>query len=158
MLPIIHKGFISETERHDCLAWALDQRLFLRKNGTGRQFLQMDRLSYVPAGYAVIGERIKAMLPGAIQEPILRDYLSIIDTGGQIHPHCDPAIPGYDHWRANVFLSLPDSGGMPVVEGQSYPVAPGDMLMFTPNQHKHWSESVGAGKRIILSYGFLKEQ
>lgn len=157
MLPQILPEFISEPERQFLLEWAYSMRPFLKSNGPGRHYCQLDLLPYVPELChqlrAVVADALG--LKGAVIEPIFRSYLSIIAPGGQIHPHTDRAAPGCRHLRCNLFLELPASGGLPVVDEAAYAVAARSLLYFTPDRHVHWCEKVGPGARVILSYGYL---
>lgn len=162
MLPRIIENFITEDERQQMLEFALKQRQFLRPNGDGRGFRQLDLLPQIPPLYWEIRQRVVDMLgvENPLQElktpaPRYRSYLSIIDTGAKIHNHLDISPKGFQYLRCNVFLSLPKTGGLPIVEHQVYPLRQGDLLYFTPDKHLHWCEPVGEGVRVVVSYGFL---
>lgn len=157
MLPQIIDDFISEEERQALLPWTQATKPYLMPNGHGRQFKQLYLIGEVPELCRVIRERIIHLLglQDAPEEPRFRSYLSIIDPGGYLHPHTDKVNPGYDHLRCNVFLSLPQVGGLPIVQDVTYPVKERSLLYFTPNRHLHWSEKAMDGQRTTLSYGFL---
>lgn len=157
MRPQIISQFITADERWELIAWAHTMRPYLHPNGPARYFKRLSMLRHVPVLCMAIRGRIARTLAldEAQLEPRFENYLSTIEPGGAIHPHRDAAPDGFEHWRCNLFLQLPETGGYPVVEGNVYPVKEQDLLYFTPDQHTHWCEPVGPGKRIIVSYGFL---
>jgi hypothetical protein len=73
-----------------------------------------------------------------------------------VHEHIDRATADTRHLRCNLFLQLPDEGGLPIIEGQLFVVSERSVLAFFSNEKMHASQSVGSSKwRIILSFGYL---
>ncbi len=154
----IWNDFISEEERQHLLAWGLRMRPHLKANHAHRQFRQTDALPELPQLYTEVRLRLERLLGlgGAEREPLFGWYLSLIDQGGAVHSHLDPTRPGRRHLRCNLFLQVPGSGGMPIVEGRVQQVRNGDLLAFFPSERRHCSETVEDGRvRAICSFGYL---
>lgn len=157
---IIFPSIATELERRELLSWALEVRpeLNLNPKGPYRAFRNVQELSRVADAHVSIGKRLTAALglPKNIRpEAKLGWYLSIIQEGGNVHPHRDGAPFGNRHLRCNLFVQLPHAGGLPVVGGKRCEVAECDMLAFFPSEQEHYSDLVGGAKeRIICSYGF----
>jgi hypothetical protein len=83
-------------------------------------------------------------------------YLSSTATGDYIKEHMDGAPPGMFHLRCNLFVQAPVSGGVPVIEGQPYPIESRTLLGFFPSVLKHSCTPVeGPHRRIVCSYGYV---
>ena len=146
-------------EQKTIIEWANLNYHRFQKNGPGRQFCQFRELPDVPECVYTIRERIvqREKLHGVMQEPLLTDYIGYIQDGGQIHPHIDPNRGDLIHTRFNVFVQLPEKGGMPVYNDETIQVKEHSYIICCAGLHKHYCEKVeGSKARIILSYGFLK--
>ena len=95
-----------------------------------------------------------------IDDSTYGDYIGYITSGGKIHYHNDPTIPGYDHIRFNLFLSVPIKGGFPIYNGITIPVIVGDYVRCNSSKEYHECEMVeGKIPRIVISYGiYLKNE
>jgi hypothetical protein len=94
-----------------------------------------------------------------IDDSTYGDYIGHITNGGKIHKHNDPTIPGYDHVRFNLFLSIPKKGGFPIYDGVTIPVSVGDYVRCNSSKYYHECEIVeGDIPRIVISYGIYLKQ
>jgi hypothetical protein len=146
-------------EQKTIIEWANLNYHRFKKNGTGRQYRKFRELPDVPECVYTIRERIvqREKLYGVMQEPLLTDYIGYIQDGGQIHPHIDPNRGDLIHTRFNVFVQLPQKGGMPIYNDETIQVRERTYIICYAGLHKHYCEKVeGSKARIILSYGFLK--
>jgi len=79
-------------------------------------------------------------------------YLLYMPTGSKVPPHTDP-VTDRDHYRVNVILRQPESGGEflgnAIIKGQR-------LIYFRPDQVKHEVREVKEGYRLVLSVGWLK--
>jgi len=145
-------------EQQTIIEWANANYHRFQKNGPGRQFRQFHELPDIPECVHTIRARIihREKLYRAIQEPLLTDYIGYIQDGGQIHPHTDPNKDGLVHTRFNVFVQLPEKGGMPIYNDETIQVRERSYIVCYAGLHKHYCEKVeGPKARIVLSYGFL---
>ena len=98
------------------------------------------------------------ILTDYIDDSTYKDYIGYITNGGKIHLHNDPTIPGYDHIRFNLFLSIPEKGGFPIYNGITIPVQVGDYVRCNSSVEYHECEIVeGDIPRIVISYGIYLE-
>lgn len=155
-------GFVDTDETAELLRWALLMEPHLRTNGPGRSFLRVHQLPQRPALHAAVAERVRGRVAGhadSVLEPVLTNYLSIIQASGAVHPHTDSAPPGTRHLRCNLFLQLPDAGGRPIIGGLPFDVAERTLLCFFPSSSLHSSEpAAGLRRRVLLSFGLLVPQ
>lgn len=88
-------------------------------------------------------------------------YLLRIPDGVGVPEHTDPAVPGYEHHRLNVFLKRPCIGtGVVSIEGQHRRWLGGRVHLFRPDLYPHsmtpvetmWSDE----HAYILSIGWLR--
>lgn len=153
------EDLISESEQHALVDWSLAMRPYLAENGPGRAYRRIEQMPGVPVLYHVVRARLEAAIglpDGCEVEPIFGWYLSIISHGGAVHPHIDPTPEGRRHLRCNLFLQLPESGGLPIIRGQAVPMTERSLLAFFPSEEGHSSQGVrGARTRIICSFGYL---
>tara|TARA_B100000287_G_C20488772_1_gene724181 strand:+ start:12 stop:566 length:555 start_codon:yes stop_codon:yes gene_type:complete len=93
--------------------------------------------------------------------PKLSDYIQIITEGGSIPQHKDENGIGNEHlhfYRYNLFLSVPEVGGIPVYDGKSINVKPGDLVLCESGNTFHGATEVeGKIPRIIVAYSFMHE-
>lgn len=94
------------------------------------------------------------------EEPIYGIFIGVNSESGYVHPHKDPEIEGYYHFRLNFLVSKPESGGMPVINGNRYEVEELESWINIASQWYHMSTPVsGNKKRIVLSLGaYVKKE
>jgi hypothetical protein len=150
---------ISTEEQSVLVEWALEMSPLLKANGPGRTFLKVPDLPFAPPEYETVRARIEALLnlpPETDPEPVFGRYLSVISEGGAVHPHLDPTPDNRRHLRCNLFLQLPDEGGLPIIARREIPVRERSILAFFPSDEWHSSQAVhGPYWRIICSFGYL---
>lgn len=74
---------------------------------------------------------------------------------GYVEPHVDSTVDGYVHWRANVLLKC-DDGGDPVIDGCTYKLNAGDLIVFPADVLEHYTTIQKSDEpRTIISYPFL---
>lgn len=156
---LVRPEFISESDRTNLVAWALSMKPFLKDNGPGRSFRKVEELPTIDPVHTAVRLKLQALLkvgPDAEPEPMFGWYLSIISDGGAVHPHMDPAPPNMRHLRCNIFLQVPESGGLPFIERRPVAVRERTLLCFFPSERRHSSQPAGGDRqRIILSFGYL---
>lgn len=87
------------------------------------------------------------------------DYIGIIMNGGKIHHHIDKTPIKYNLVRFNLFLSIPEKGGLPIYNGITIPVQVGDYVRCNSSKEYHECEMVeGDIPRIVISYGIYLKQ
>ena len=128
-----------------------------------RKYIILHKESNLPNLFFHIKKRILSkenILTDYIDDSNYDDYIGYITNGGKIHYHNDPTIPGYDHIRFNLFLSIPEKGGFPIYNGIIIPVQVGDYVRCNSSKEYHECEMVeGKIPRIVISYGiYLKPE
>jgi hypothetical protein len=126
-----------------------------------RKYITLHKESDPPKLFFDIKKRIlikENILDNYIDDSNYGDYIGYITNGGKIHLHNDPTIPRYDHIRFNLFLSIPEKGGLPIYNGITIPVQVGDYVRCNSSKEYHECEMVeGDTPRIVISYGiYLK--
>ena len=92
------------------------------------------------------------------EEPVYGILLGVINENSSVHPHRDDSILGFYHFRLNVLISKPISGGMPVINGEEFDVSEGESWINVASEWNHWcTPIVGKKPRIVLSLGGLVE-
>jgi len=124
-------------------------------NGEGRRFS-----AHVPVDDVLVtGVFTRFGLVWRRSEP---DYGHFVgnnyEAGAHVHPHTDPAPPGFHHVRCNVALEMPISGGNPVISGVEVPVQEGQAWVCFASLERHSSVPVVSGTRVIFSLGGLIPQ
>ena len=156
---VFFHDFITPQEQTELLEWAHKMLPHLDPNGEQRAFKKVCLLPWRPPAYDVVRLRLqeRVALKEIVREPMFGWYLSSIGEGGAVHRHKDPTPPGHRHLRCNIFLQLPEGGGLPIVEDQTQPVRERSFLCFFPSDLWHGSQAVeGRGKRrVICSFGYL---
>jgi hypothetical protein len=90
-------------------------------------------------------------------EPYRGDVVSIQRNGGKVPEHIDhnPTDETLYSRRYNVFISLPENGGLPIYDGEVLNVVERCLLKVESGLIKHSTTVInGEIPRIILSYGF----
>ena len=138
--------------------------LFQENNfSPNRKFLSLQNVINPPSLFFDIKKRIlgkENIKNNYVDNSTYGDYVGYITNGGKIHYHNDPTIPGYDHIRFNLFLSVPTKGGFPIYNGITIPVIVGDYVRCSSSREYHECEMVeGEIPRIVISYGiYLKNK
>lgn len=150
--------FITVEEQRTLLDWAVTMEPHLHANGPSRAFRQIDALPHVDPLWDTVRQRVTHAMDvadGAVVEPLIGHYLSIIAGGGAVHRHKDPTPAGTRHLRCNLFLQLPAEGGRPIVLDTPIAIAPRMAFAFYPSEMRHGSERVGGDvPRVLLSFGY----
>ena len=98
----------------------------------------------------------KEGLESYIQEPILKDFLAILPPGSFIHKHRDSNHLGLLHTRFNVFLQVPDLGGITYYDDKVVDAKAGSYVISRSGIDEHWSTPIeGTESRISISYGWI---
>jgi hypothetical protein len=88
-------------------------------------------------------------------EPIIQDFLSVVNTNGHIYKHRDINYSqDIIHTRFNVFLELPKKGGDTFYNGVLIESEEGSYVLCKSGLHYHWSTVIEEGLRISISFGF----
>ena len=130
----------------------------LNKNGINRYKNQMDQIKDIPSCVWEIKKRIVEIekLEGYMQEPKFRDSIGYMTDGGQLHKHTDPNKYGLIHTRFNVYLQIPEKGGLPVYDDKVIHLKERTYVCCRSGLDLHYCLKVeGPRERIVLSYGYL---
>lgn len=89
------------------------------------------------------------------------DFMSIQRNGAKVPKHVDynPADPNLYSVRYNVFISLPEKGGLPIYDGEVLNIPEKSLLRVDSGIIPHSTTAIeGDTPRIILSYGFIRKK
>jgi hypothetical protein len=93
-----------------------------------------------------------------IHDPSLGDWFGMTDEDAFVEPHTDLTIDEYKDYnirRYNVIVSMPNSGGQPIYDGEVLDVGERGMWMCEASLVKHASViNEGSRMRLNVSYGF----
>lgn len=78
-------------------------------------------------------------------------HFIVYDKGNYIPPHKDRLDGEYDHYRLNIILKKPESGGK--FSGNTLCNFRGRIILFRPDISEHSVSEITSGKRIVLSFG-----
>ena len=161
----MNENIISKRELDFILKFIDINKDLFEENGVSpnRKILTLPKESNTPILFFDIKKRIlhkENIKNNYIDDSTYGDYIGYITNGGKIHHHNDPTIPGYDHIRFNLFLSVPKKGGFPIYNGVTIPVTVGDYVRCNSSKEYHECEMVeGNVPRIVISHGiYLKNQ
>lgn len=90
-------------------------------------------------------------------EPFRGDFVSVQRNGAKVPEHIDHNPPNRKlrSRRYNVFISLPEKGGLPIYDGEVINITERTLLKVESGVIPHSTTQVeGKIPRIILSYGF----
>ena len=75
---------------------------------------------------------------------------------GLIEEHIDPVyVPETNTLHCNIITQNCISGGVTIIEGKSFPVEEGDLLMYVVSKHQHRVTNIeGSKERILWVFGF----
>ena len=145
-------------EQETIVKWTKNNYINFDKNGVNRYKKELDNLENVPDCIWNIKKKIieKEKLHDAPMEPILRDSIGYMTDGGQLHKHKDPNKDGLIHTRFNVYIQIPEKGGLPVYDEKVLKLKERTYICCRSGLDLHYCEKVeGPRERIILSFGFL---
>jgi hypothetical protein len=156
---IIIPDFITRFEQSVLCDWARQMIPLLNPNPLGpyRRFREVQTLPWRPDTYVGVRKRLQKLLDVSDheKEPSFGWFLGMIEAGGSVHEHKDPAQPGTRHLRCNLFLQLPRAGGEPVIDGVPYRVSARAVLAFFPSEVPHSCREVnGPVPRLLCSFGY----
>ena len=161
----MNENIISKKELDFILKFIDINKDLFEENGVSpnRKLLILHKESNTPSLFFDIKKRIldkENITNNYINDSTYGDYIGFITNGGKIHYHNDSTIPGYDHIRFNLFLSVPTKGGLPIYNGVTIPVTVGDYVRCNSSKEYHECEIVeGDVPRIVISYGiYLKQE
>jgi hypothetical protein len=150
--------FITAREQNALLQFANSIRNLLRNNGAGRFYRDhIEQESFLPQEYKDIKQRIidTEKLKDFIFDPQFGDFISFNEMSGAIHEHKDNNENGFIHTRYNLLLSVPDSGGNPIYDGEVINVEERMLWRCEAGLYNHASLPViGSKPRINISFGF----
>jgi hypothetical protein len=93
-----------------------------------------------------------------INDPSLGDWFGMTDEDAFVEPHTDLTTEEYEDYnirRYNVIVSMPNSGGQPIYDGEVLDVSEKGMWMCEASLVKHASViNEGSRMRLNISYGF----
>ena len=156
-----YPDFIKEDERLIIMDWALRNESYLIPNPTG-PFRRNQLFKLIPEKLELLDE-IKGRIIEIEElsdkwfEPYRGDVVSIQRNGGKVPEHIDhnPYDETLYSRRYNVFISLPENGGLPIYDGEVLNVVEKCLLKVESGLIKHSTTIIdGQIPRIILSYGF----
>lgn len=145
-------------EQNEIIEYAKDNYINFDKNGYNKWKKCLDELDNLPKCIFDIKDRIikKESLENAMQEPTLKDQIGYMIEGGNLHLHVDPNKNGLIHTRFNVYVQIPEEGGMPIYSNHRIDVKEREYTICRSGLDFHYTEKVlGSKERIILSFGFL---
>lgn len=161
-LTYYYPNFINEEEQFVIKNWALRNRQHFIKNTTG-PFRVLANFNSIPEKLDLIStikNRIIDVeeLSGKYWEPVIKDFVSIHENGAKVPEHTDtnPVNTDYYSVRYNVFITLPEIGGLPIYGNEILQIKERCLLRVDAGLIPH-STTLNEGEtpRIILSYGFV---
>jgi hypothetical protein len=156
-----YPNFITDAERDVLKDWALRNESRLVPNPTG-PFRARNLFESIPEKLELLKDiknRIIEVeeLSDKSFEPFRGDFVSIQRNGAKVPNHTDhnPVNPALYSIRYNLFISLPEKGGLPIYDGEILNVLEKCLLKVESGLIPHsTTEIIGEIPRIILSYGF----
>jgi hypothetical protein len=154
----IEKDFITKEEQIHLLEWAEEQRALLKPNPMGEHRYSLP-IRELPYNKVLRDVRERVLQEYNLKDRIHNDgfigsILSYQTEGAFVHSHRDE-IKDKRHLRFNLFLSVPDSGGVPIYEGEEIPIKERLLIPYEADKYFHSSTRiVGSKPRIIISFGW----
>jgi hypothetical protein len=156
-----YPNFITDEERDVIKNWALRNEHYLIPNSSGSSRARA-LLNSIPEKLELLKEikdRIIEIeeLSDKSFEPFRGDFVSIHRNGAKVLEHIDynPADQTLYSRRYNVFITLPEIGGMPIYDDEILVLEEKCLLKSDSGIIKHSTTQIqGETPRIILSYGF----
>ena len=161
-LTYYYEDFISVDEQLFLRDWALRNEDYLIPNQTGRYRKRspLNLLNDYPQLLIDLKERLLDLEGLRSDEDVIiddtQDMVSVQRNLGSIPTHMDKdRKEGYYLRRYNIFISLPESGGLPIYGGEVLEVKERCVLRFDAGLNPHSTiPNEGDNPRIMLSYGF----
>lgn len=156
-----YDNFISQEEQEVIRNWALRNEKYLIPNSSG-PFRSRELFKKIPEKLELLDE-IKRKIIEIEElhdnkfEPFRGDFVSIQRNGAKVPTHVDhnPKDTTLHSRRYNVFILLPEKGGLPIYDGEVLNVSERTLLKVESGLISHSTTQVeGEVPRIILSYGF----
>lgn len=153
---------ITKKEQKILLDWINfnTDKFTINDHGSNRKFIRLNNLNETekPKLISEIKNRIliKEKIFAWEQDPFFGDIITYNTEGGYIHEHKDPTLLNREHFRFNLFLSKPKSGGDPILMGEKLKFEEREYIKYHVNKDYHKSLPVkGKKPRIAISYGIL---
>ena len=90
---------------------------------------------------------------GTILTPRSSALITFLEDGGRIDLHKDSENEMGAHYRCNVLVSKPESGGEFYIDGEPYELDEGDLICFPADHYIHEVKPIaGKRNRIVVSY------
>jgi len=161
-LTYYYEDFISVDEQLFLRNWALRNEDYLIPNQTGpyRKRSPLNLLNDYPQLLIDLKERLLDLEGLRSDEDVIidntQDMVSVQRNMGVVPEHTDyDRIEGYYLRRYNIFISLPEKGGLPVYGGEIINVKERCVLKVDAGLIPHSTTIInGETPRIMLSYGF----
>lgn len=161
-LTYYYEDFITVEEQNLLKEWALNNEEYLIPNPSGpyRKRKVLNKLPEYPNILNELKDRLMVLENINSSEDIItngeQDMVSIQRNEGMVPEHIDyDRIEGYYLRRYNVFVSLPEEGGLPVYDGEVVSIKERCVLRVDAGLIRHSTTKInGVTPRIMLSYGF----
>jgi hypothetical protein len=161
-LTYYYEDFITVEEQGFLRGWALENEKFMIPNPTGlyRRRSPLNRLSDYPNVLKTIKNRLMDLEGLMDNENVMvadyEDMVSVHRNTASVLEHTDNnRVEGYYLRRYNIFVSLPEEGGLPIYDGKVIEVKERCVLKVDGGLIPHSTTPiVGEVPRILLSYGF----
>lgn len=158
--------FISVEEQDELRGIALDyfKQGVLEGNPRGphRYRARIWNTVYCTPFISQLGARISDafQLRGYPVDPQLGWIISLIENGGQIHPHIDKyeyhVKNNAKHLRCNIMVSKENDSANPVIDGKVIDVAERSLWVFFPSEVVHSTQLLDVVEpRIVFQFGFV---
>lgn len=156
-----YSDFINQEEQIIIKNWSLRNEKYLFTNPTG-PYRRRELFEKIPEKLELTNEIKKRIieienLKNNHFEPFKGDFVSVQRNGAKVPEHIDhnPTDTSLYSRRYNVFISLPEKGGLPVYGGIVLDVPEKCLLKVDSGLIPHSTTIIeGNTPRIILSYGF----
>ena len=157
MTRTIYRWIISKKEQSELLEWIFENEDRFKENDVSpnRKFLKLNP-DRDPKLFFTIKERIlsEEKIKDYELDPFYGDIVTWNSEGGAILAHYDQTLPGKEHYRFNLFLSKPTSGGDPIYNFKKLDFSERKYIKYHVNKYEHESTPViGQKPRIAISYG-----
>jgi len=150
---------ITEVERLKMLFWIFSNKNKFKSNPAGpyRKCLSFSDVPDIPKIFFDVRNRIvkREKIKNYFTEPELKNIITWVSNSGFIHKHTDSSIQGYNHFRYNLCLLSPLTGGKTIYNNQVVDIKECNYVKCN-TKYDHETKIVTSFKpRICVSYGFL---
>ena len=157
-----YENFITIEEQNFLRKWALKYEELMIPNPSGplRKRIVLAKLPEYPEILKELKDRLISLEGIVDSDEVIsvgdQDMISVQRNKGMVPEHIDyDRIKGYSLRRYNIFVSLPEEGGLPVYGGEVIDVKERCMLRVDAGLVSHSTTQInGDIPRIMLSYGF----